>query len=249
MHRWLGIAVLLAAGTAQAQRGAPAPPQGQEVYGVWGYEGHREGRFVETEADHRLVVERDPFGRTRIKVLAPERAVVHVLQQGREVYVDEVPTVFDAAPNARYRLQVVLPDGAVWTRPVETRLGAVAKLWVNAGGPPAQPVYVQTVAVQPPPPPPGPQPMAGDRFARLVEAIRAESFSQQQLAVLQTAAAHEYFTVDQVGRLVDLYSFPRDKVEAVKLTRPHVLDPENGYTLSSHFDFNNDKQTVQRMFQ
>ena len=243
----LVASMLLCATRAQAQ--APQvwmdTPEGRVKVGVWGYEGHG-GRYVEEEADHRLVVQRDPYGRTRIKVLAPEGAVLHVFHDGREVYADEVPTVFDAAPDQRFRLQVVFGDGSMWTRHVQTRPGAVAKLWVTRGERgPGGPVVVTTTQA----PPPGPTPMPSDRFERLSQAIRAENFPQQQLDVLRVAASHDFFTCDQLARLVDLYAFPKDKVEAVRLTRPHILDPENGYTLSSHFDFPTDKQTVQKMFQ
>ncbi|MBS2026678.1 MAG: DUF4476 domain-containing protein [Deltaproteobacteria bacterium] len=257
MTRTLLIAAMLlvaARAQAQGQQLWMDTPEGKVRVGVWGYEGAG-GRFVEEEGDHRLVVQRDPYGRTRIKVLAPEGAVLHVFHEGREVYADEVPTVFDAAPDQRFRLQVVFGDGSIWTRHVQTRPGAVAKLWVSRGevprGPQTGPLVVTTTQAPPPPPPPppGPTPMPADRFARLVQAIQGESFPQQQLSVLRTAAAHEFFTCDQVAQLVDLYSFPHDKVDAVKMTRSHILDPENGYTLSSHFDFPNDKQAVQKLFQ
>lgn len=101
----------------------------------------------------------------------------------------------------------------------------------------------------PPAPAPPPRPMDPEHFHQLAHAIKAESFSQQKLGVLKSAAAHAFFTCAQVGRLIDLYTFGNDKVEAARIARPHIVDPENGFTLSSHFTFSTNKQAVQQMFQ
>ena len=260
MKRWLGIATALAlCSTAHAQGMVMNTPDGQVRVGVWGFQGHHGGRFAETESDHRLTVERDPLGRTRIKVMSPEGAMLHVYQGRQEVYVDDVPTVFQAKANEQYRLLLVFADGSRWSKHVQAQPGAVARLWVlgaydDMTPTPAAPVNYQppppAYAPAPPPPPvAAPQPIEHRRFEQLKRAIKAESFAQQKLGVLQTAASGSYFTIHQVGELVDLYTFAENKVQAVRLVRPHVVDPENAFNLGSHFTFSSNKDEVQKMFQ
>jgi hypothetical protein len=216
----------------------PAPPPG--------------GRWVENTPDHRLVVSPDRNGRTLLKVVAPEGAVLHLFDQGQEIYADELPTAVETQPHRWYQVQVVFPDGSSWNNSMKTKRAMDTKLWVVAPMPaPTGPVVVTTQQQPPPPPPapPGPMAIAQERFTNLMRAISNESFPAQKLSVLKTAAGREFFTCDQVAQLVDLYDFPHDKVEAVRMTRPHILDPENGYNLSAHFDFPADKQSVQQLFQ
>lgn len=222
------------------------------------------GRWVEETPDHRLVVSPDRNGRTLLKVVAPEGAVLHLFDDGQEIYADELPTVVETQPHRRYQVQIVFGDGSSWNNVMKTKRGMDTKLWVvpqaqaqqqppppvvttTSTPPPQGPVVV--VTTQQPPPQQGPMGIAPDRFARLVGAIQNENFPADKLNVLRTASGREYFSCEQVGQLVDLYDFPHDKVEAVRLTRGHIVDPENGYNLSSHFDFPNDKQAVQKMFQ
>jgi hypothetical protein len=230
MNRWLGIAAALAlSSTGYAQGMQVDTPNGQVRVGLWGYQGHHGGRFAENERDHRLVVERDPQGRTRIKVMAPEGAMLHVFQDRREIYVDDVPTVFQAQPGVRYRLELVFADGSRWRKHVETQPGAVARLWVLGPDDDDRPQDAATVdyprdptpapVAYSPPAPEAPQPMERHRFEQLKRAIEAESFAEQKLGVLQSAAGGSYFTIHQVGELVDLYNFAQNKVQAVRLVR------------------------------
>lgn len=62
---------------------------------------------------------------------------------------------------------------------------------------------------------PRPLPMAPGDFQALVSAVNGEAFSDNRLGTIFTAAASAWFTVDQVGSLVDLLTHSSDK-DAVK---------------------------------
>jgi len=105
----------------------------------------------------------------------------------------------------------------------------------------------QQVVVHQPPPPPVELGMPAAEFRALKQAIESESFEKQQLNVLQSAARRAQFTVEQVGQLIDLFSFSSGKVKVVEITRPRIVDRENLYQLYSHFTFDSDKDKVKHL--
>ncbi|MBK7757768.1 MAG: DUF4476 domain-containing protein [Deltaproteobacteria bacterium] len=82
----------------------------------------------------------------------------------------------------------------------------------------------------------------------MLKAVDDAPFSDDQLGLLKIAASG-YFTCAQVGALIDQISFSADKVEAVQILRPHIVDPENAYTLNEHLSFSDDRRKVMAMFQ
>ncbi len=87
----------------------------------------------------------------------------------------------------------------------------------------------------------------GERdFNALIAAVNNETFGQQKLGVVQTAATG-YFTVDQVGRLVDQLTYGNDKVKVVELLSGQIVDRQNGFQLYSHFTYSNDKERVKKL--
>ncbi len=83
----------------------------------------------------------------------------------------------------------------------------------------------------------------GADFGALVAAVQRESFSSNKLNVIRMASG-QWFSVAQVGQLVDLMSFSSDKVAVVELLRHRLVDPHNGFALLNHFTFSSDKERV-----
>jgi hypothetical protein len=112
--------------------------------------------------------------------------------------------------------------------------------------PPTEPPGV----MKPPPikPPPPPEPMDGNSFASLVAAVGKASFSDDKVGVVKQAASSNWFTIDQVGRLVDAVSFSADKLAVVRACRPKVVDPSNSFQLGAHFPFSSDRDAAMAMF-
>ncbi len=81
----------------------------------------------------------------------------------------------------------------------------------------------------------------------LVAAIRNEPFADDQLTVLEEAVPTQYFLVAQAQQLLRLFSFSRDRLKAMRLLRPRLLDMENGYKLYESFEFSNDKDELKRI--
>ncbi|WNG40548.1 DUF4476 domain-containing protein [Archangium violaceum] len=102
---------------------------------------------------------------------------------------------------------------------------------------------------RPPPPPPQPtvQPISDGMLRSLVTAIRNEPFADDQLSVLGEAVSTQYFLVAQAQQLLRLFSFSSDRMKAMRLLRPRLLDLDNGFKLYEAFDYSSDKDELKRI--
>jgi len=102
---------------------------------------------------------------------------------------------------------------------------------------------------RPPQPPPQPavQPITEALLRSLVVAVRNEPFAEDQLDVLAQAAPTQYFLVNQTQQLLRVFTFSKDRLKAMRLLRPRLLDMENSYLLYESFEFSNDKEELKRI--
>lgn len=95
---------------------------------------------------------------------------------------------------------------------------------------------------------PPPKPMSEEDFQAVLDAIHdAGSYSSNKLSALQLAADGKGFRMEQVGQVVDLFSFSEDKINVVKALKPSIVDPPNAAALLAHFSFATDKDAVQKL--
>ncbi|MFB1483081.1 DUF4476 domain-containing protein [Corallococcus sp. RDP092CA] len=96
-----------------------------------------------------------------------------------------------------------------------------------------------------PPPPPVVRPISDTQFRNITQAMVRESFPREKLRILSQVAPNENFLVAHVLTVLGQFSFSNDKLEVVRLMRPTLLDPQNGYQLYQAFPFSNDKEKLQ----
>ncbi|NOJ80528.1 DUF4476 domain-containing protein [Myxococcus xanthus] len=105
-----------------------------------------------------------------------------------------------------------------------------------------------TVFPPPPPPMPPPQPMvrpiSDSELRRIHSSISLQTFAEDKMRVLVSAAQHHYFLVSQVSQLLGNFQFTQDKLAVVRELEPYILDPQNGHMLYSHFSFSSDKKRL-----
>ncbi|NNC21263.1 DUF4476 domain-containing protein [Corallococcus exiguus] len=109
----------------------------------------------------------------------------------------------------------------------------------------AAPVVVNHPAPLPPPPPPVVRPISDVQFRNITAAMVRESFPREKLRILSQVAPNENFLVTHILSVLGQFNFSNDKLEVVRLMRPTLLDPQNGYQLYQAFPFSNDKQQLQ----
>ena len=120
-------------------------------------------------------------------------------------------------------------------------------LWACDGG--ADQLWRFEAYTSPPPPPPAPhgRPMEEGSFRALIGSVRNESFSDSQVAVVQQAAARNYFRVGQIKSLIDTVAFSAIKLRVLELCAPRVVDPENAFVVFDAFTFSTEKDQARQI--
>jgi hypothetical protein len=164
-----------------------------------------------------------------------QRFVAHVLAW---VSADDLATFKQAV--AASQPSVESPYGAV---PPPIRVGDQARPPARPAA--AAPVQPQHVDRAPPHRTGAPAP-SGDVGA-LLTALDAASFSADKVTVLHTWAASSRLSVAQAALVLDTFSFSADKLEALRILRPCLTDPQNTYKLLESFTFSADKAAAEQI--
>ena len=94
-----------------------------------------------------------------------------------------------------------------------------------------------------------PAPTDPASFDQLLDELEEESFSDDKLDILKTAARTNYFTVDQLCQVMDKFDMDDDKVKAVRIVYPHVIDRENSHKLLSKVTFSDAKRKIRQIIE
>lgn len=89
--------------------------------------------------------------------------------------------------------------------------------------------------------------MSENDFKLLISDLRQESFTQDKLSIIKLVSSANFFTVSQVYQIVETIDFSEDRIEAVCLLFPSLVDKYNAYRLLSLFNSSVDKQTIRNI--
>jgi hypothetical protein len=90
---------------------------------------------------------------------------------------------------------------------------------------------------------PTPSGSTGD-LDRILTAVQAESFSEDQLSALGFAAKGAKLTAAEARRVLDEFAMGEDKLEALKLLRDKISDPNNWQVLVDAFTYSEDRDAA-----
>ena len=110
--------------------------------------------------------------------------------------------------------------------------------------------YNLLLAIPLPPPVPveeGPYPISEEEFNGLISSIKNESFQENQLSIVQISARYNYFTVNQVVEVIDLFSFSDGKLNALEYMYPNVIDKFDSHLIIKAFTYSSDKEKAQEI--
>src|SRR6266404_6908653 len=105
-----------------------------------------------------------------------------------------------------YTIAARLPSGEARETKVQARAGQIASVRF------AQPT------------PAGPQAMSREEFRKFVQAVDEEAGDAAKLALIKSAASHEWFTAAMAGVLIDHVVHRDNKLLAVPLLKDRILD-------------------------
>ncbi|MCB9761344.1 MAG: DUF4476 domain-containing protein [Alphaproteobacteria bacterium] len=94
----------------------------------------------------------------------------------------------------------------------------------------------------------GPPMMSPGAFTALVRAIDDEPFSSDRLDLVRAIPGRYAITIHQLGQLLDTLTFSSEKIDAARMLRGSVVDPENAWRLNDHLTFSSEKREIQAMF-
>ncbi len=83
----------------------------------------------------------------------------------------------------------------------------------------------------------GPVAMEEAAFSEALSSVRKASFAKDKLAVIEMVAKENWFLVSHVSRVIAELSLDRDKLRAIDLMTPHIIDRQNRFKLYDEFSF------------
>jgi len=88
------------------------------------------------------------------------------------------------------------------------------------------------------------RPINESSFFNLTTSLRRENFENNRLALAQQSVSQNYFTVDQVRQLMQLFAFENNKLELAKFSFDQTVDKNNYTLLCDELSFNRSKQEL-----
>jgi hypothetical protein len=94
------------------------------------------------------------------------------------------------------------------------------------------------------PPVPKVSAISEQQLQALIAAIKKETFGDGKLRALESVAPKQYFLVPQTLKILQGFAFGEDKLTAVRMIWPRVLDRDNAAQLYQAFAFQRDKDQL-----
>ena len=86
--------------------------------------------------------------------------------------------------------------------------------------------------------------LSDTELARVISRVQAESYSDEQLALIRSVARTSYFTADQVVSLMKLCAYDDTRVEVAAALYPRVVDGQNWYLVYDGLTYSSSKKTL-----
>jgi hypothetical protein len=96
-------------------------------------------------------------------------------------------------------------------------------------------------------PPIAPEPMTQPGFEEVLSSLEQHGFASEKLSVIDDLAAHNWFLAEQARRLIESFSFGKDRLRALERLAPRIVDPQNNFRLYEAFTFESDKSQARRI--
>jgi hypothetical protein len=90
----------------------------------------------------------------------------------------------------------------------------------------------------------GPSPISADDFAKLLAAVKKESFDDGKLRFLYRLVEKQRFTCDQARELLKVFSFDESRSKAAEVLYPRLTDPERFLFIVDVFTFDSSRDAL-----
>ncbi len=101
-----------------------------------------------------------------------------------------------------------------------------------------------------------PKPMGRERvemsnidFQDWKRRIAGEDFADDQLRIVKMGAKNAWLSCNQIKMILALFDFANDKLDALRIMWPRVVDSQNSYSVIDSFEFSNDKEAAESIME
>jgi Domain of unknown function (DUF4476) len=91
--------------------------------------------------------------------------------------------------------------------------------------------------------------MPVEEFKQLVRTIDRQAGDEAKIAMIQTAAADNWFLAGEVGMLIDHVTYRQSKLLLVPILGPRITDRSEAWRILDHFTYREDKAQVEAELQ
>ena len=86
-----------------------------------------------------------------------------------------------------------------------------------------------------------------ESFEELVSAVERQTWDKDKIRYIQDASRHRSYTVAQVGHLLKLFTWDKEKLQVLEILAPQIRDGYNAYRLVDSFDFISAQEQARRI--
>ena len=86
-----------------------------------------------------------------------------------------------------------------------------------------------------------------ESFEDFVRAVERQTWDKDKINYIRDAAQRNSFTVQQVIRLLKLFTWDNERLPVLEAVAPRIRDGFNTYKLIEYFDFQDAKQKARRI--
>ena len=92
-----------------------------------------------------------------------------------------------------------------------------------------------------------PRAMRDKDFEMMVDIVKKASFDDKKIDVIRVACIGSYFSSKQCAELLSLISFNNDKLKALEVMSPRIVDDKDVDRILKQFSFNRDKDKAMKI--
>ncbi len=185
-----------------------------------------ESTDIEEGRDYLMI--REPYYRTVLEVRKPEGYRVEIRKGSQIIRTGITPVRWILSSGGIYRVIVRRGPVTVWRGTIEVWRNHKNRLYI-------WPRIRNRI-----------EPMPEDKFQELLNMLQKEAFESGKLEIVRTAAKDNFFTSEQVKRIMETFQFDDYKVKAAKILYPRVVDRENFFVVFSTLTYSSSREELRK---
>ncbi len=182
---------------------------------------------VDEGRDHLLV--REPYHRTVLEVRKPRGYRVELRRGGRVIRTGITPARWNLPGGGYYTVLLRQGPLVVWSGRVE--------VWRD---------YRNRLYIWPPVKKKRIKPMPEEKFVQLIDMLKKAPFESDRMDIVRTAARDNFFTSEQVKRIMETFQFDENRIKAAKILYPRVVDRENFFVVYSALTHSSSREELRK---